>query len=360
MFDPEKPYNELPLLPPAVDFESKTVLKQAAKAGAALAELKGYAELLPDKHLLIDSIILQEAKDSSAIENIVTTQDELFKGMAESGKMSPQVKEVLKYRMALWEGHKIVKEKGSLTTNTIIAIQQNLESNNAGIRKLPGTKLKNERTGETVYTPPDNENTIRDLLANLEKYLNNDDDSINFLVKMAVAHYQFESIHPFYDANGRTGRIINVLYLTLKGLLDSPILYMSKGIINRKSDYYRLLQSVSIENKWEDWIVFNLNVIEETSKGTLALVKLINNTIENTVEIIKKKASKIYSRELVEIIFKKPYVRIKDLVSGRVASRNIASGHLKKLETLKLLKAHKIGRDVLYENKVLTNVLKNN
>jgi len=359
MFNPEKPYNKLPFLPPGIELETKAVLKQAAKAGAALAELKGYAGLLPDKQLLIDSIVLQEAKDSSAIENIVTTQDELFRGLSASGEVSPQVKEVLNYRLALWEGFNIIKTKGVLTTNTIIAIQEKLEANKAGIRKLPGTILKNGRTGKVIYTPPDNEKNIRDLLANLEKFINEDTDETNYLVKMAVAHYQFESIHPFYDGNGRTGRIINVLYLTLKGLLDSPILYMSKGINEHKSDYYRLLQAVRTENAWEEWIIYMLKTVEETSVGTLFLIKRIKQAMDKTADVMKEKAGKIYTKELVEVMFKKPYVRINDIIAAKLASRNIASGYLKKLEEIKLLKPYKTGRDVLFENVALVKILKN-
>lgn len=358
MFNPAKPNNFITLLPPKVELETKVVLKATAGAGAALAELKGYSELLPDKQLLIDSIVLQEAKDSSAIENIVTTHDELFRGMAKSGDISPQVKEVLNYRKALWEGFDIIKKRKMLTTNTIITIQEKLEANNAGIRKLPGTQLKNDKTGEVIYTPPDNEKTIRDLLANLEMFINDDGDNLDWLVKMAVAHYQFESIHPFYDGNGRTGRIVNVLYLSLKGLLDSPILYMSKGIISHKSDYYRLFREVTIKNNWEEWILFILKIVRETSLDTLNLIRDINKAIERTESLLKEKASKIYSKELVEILYKKPYIRINDLIKGNLASRNIASGYLKSIEKLKVIKSVKAGRDILYENTVLTAILK--
>ncbi|MBN1114350.1 MAG: Fic family protein [Oligoflexia bacterium] len=359
MFDPKTAFNELPKLPPAVDLESKVILKADARAGAALAELKGFSELLPDKQLLIDSIVLQEAKGSSEIENIVTTNDELFKGLAMEENQSPQVKEVLNYRRALWEGVRLLEEMGLLTTNIMVKIQEQIEHNRAGIRKLPGTNLKNESTGEIIYTPPDNESIIRDLLANLEQFLNVDDDGLSPLIKMAAAHFQFESIHPFYNGNGRTGRIINVLYLTMKGLLDSPILYMSKGIIRRKSDYYRLFRELRKNNNWEECILYVLSIVEETSKGTLALVRQISESIENTAELLKKKSPKIYTRELVEIIFKKPYIRINDLVAGKIASRNIASNYLKRIVTLKVLKPVKIGRDVLYENIPLKNVLKN-
>jgi len=223
-FNPEKPYNNLPLLPPKADVETKAILKKLASAGQFLAELKGYAELLPNKAIIINSIILQEAKDSSEIENIITTQDELFRAMAsDQASMTQAVKEVLNYRTALYKGFNLVKENNLLTTNMMLAIQEELEQNKAGIRKLPGTKLVNDKTGKIMYTPPENEKTIRELLANLETYINANVDDIHPLIKLSIIHYQFESIHPFYDGNGRTGRIINVLYLVMKELLSEPL-----------------------------------------------------------------------------------------------------------------------------------------
>ena len=216
MFKPEKPYNQLPLLPPKIELETPVVMKQLVKSHKALAELKGYAKILPNEDVLLHSIILQEAKDSSAIENIVTTHDELFQGLTLNQNLSPQVKEVLNYRSALLEGFGALKKRGVLSANGIITIQERLECNRAGIRKLPGTALKNDRTGKIVYTPPDNPDAIQRLIKNLEEYLNTALGKTDPLIKMAVAHYQFESIHPFYDGNGRTGRIINVLYLILE------------------------------------------------------------------------------------------------------------------------------------------------
>ncbi len=248
------------MLPPSVELETKLVLKALARANRALAELKGYADTIPNKHILINAVMINEAKDSSAIENIITTHDEVYKAMSGNSFKNPAAKEVVSYRTALWQGYELVKACEMFTTNMIVEIQGIIEKNRVGIRKLPGTVLRNERTGETVYTPPSGEDEIRELLSNLEKYINEDYNDVDPLIKLAVIHYQFESIHPFYDGNGRTGRIINVLYLVLKELLDSPILYLSRYIIRNKSAYYRLLQEVRSKNNWEDWIVYILKV----------------------------------------------------------------------------------------------------
>lgn len=358
MFDPKKSYNALPLLPPKAELETKAVMKQLVKSHRALAELKGYARTLPDQKMLINSIILQEAKDSSEIENIVTTQDELFKGLALQKNLSAQVKEVLNYRSALWEGFRFVCKKGFLSVNGILMIQERLECSRAGIRKLPGTALKNDRTGRIIYTPPDQPDVIQRLLKNFEEYLNTDLDKADPLIKMAAAHYQFESIHPFYDGNGRTGRIINTLYLVLEKLLSSPILYLSRYIIRNRADYYRLLQKVTTENKWTDWTLYMLCAVEETSRSTLLLISEIQDTMKITAEIMKKKTGKIYSKDLLELLFEKPYVRIGNLVEKGIASRNIAAKYLRTLEDSKIVRSEKKGRDVLYINTRLVDILK--
>lgn len=253
-------------LPPKADLESKAVLKQLARAHRALAELKGYSGIIPNKHILINAITINEAKDSSEIENIITTHDELFKAMSLENYNNPAAKEVVHYRTALWRGYELVKEKQILTTNMIVEIQELIEKNRTGIRKLPCMVLKNDLTGEIVYTPPDSEHEILMFMSNLEEYINIDFDNVDSLIKLAIIHYQFEAIHPFYDGNGRTGRIINVLYLILKDLLDSPILYLSKFIIRNKIAYYRLLQEVSTKESWEDWVLFILEGIEQTAE----------------------------------------------------------------------------------------------
>jgi Fic family protein len=350
--------NNLKVLPPGVELETKKVLKQLTRAHRALAELKGFADMIPNKNILINAVTINEAKDSSEIENIITTHDELFKAMSGENYESPAAKEVVNYRTSLWHGYNLVKEKGFLSVNMLIEIQGLIESNRAGIRKLPGTVLKNEATGEIVYTPPSGEQEIISLLSNLEQYINNDFDNIDPLVKLAVIHYQFESIHPFYDGNGRTGRIINVLYLVLKELLDSPILYLSKFIIRNKIAYYSLLQEVTVKENWEEWILFILQGIEETANETLILVKEINDLLGNTAERIKVELPKIYSRELVNLIFFEFYTKISYIEEGLGVSRKTAAGYLSTLEENGFLVSQKIGRERIYLNKGLFQIVK--
>ena len=358
-FDAENPFNDLPLLPPKANIETKGVLKKLVTASQFLAELKGYVELLPNKAIIINSIILQEAKDSSEIENIVTTHDQLFRAMAASKQIvEPAVKEVLNYRSALYKGFYLVKEHNLLTTNTIVDIQQKLEENRAGIRKLPGTKLVNDKTGKVMYTPPENEKTIRDLLTNLEAYINTDPEPLHPLIKLAIIHYQFESIHPFYDGNGRTGRIINVLYLVMKGLLSEPLLYLSRYIIQHKADYYGLLRKVTADNVWEEWICFMLTAVEKTAGYTLALSKEIVALMENVRKSMQNELPKTYSHELVETLFTNVYTRIDHLVEKNIASRNVAGKYLKELESIGILKREKAGRDVFYINTGLYDLFK--
>ena len=359
-FNAEKPYNDLALIPPAIELETNEILKQALKSHRILAELKGFAEMLPEKNIIINSITLQEAKDSSEIENIVTTHDELYRELsAHKKKVNPAIKEVLAYRSALYKGFEQVIKNKLLTTNGIIAIQQELEQNNAGIRRLPGTKLMNDKTGEILYTPPDNESTIRSLLTNLEIFIN-ENDEIDPLIKLAIIHYQFESTHPFYDGNGRTGRIINVLYLVLQDLLNEPILYLSRYIIKHKADYYRLLREVTTDENWHQWILFMLKAIEETSFQTLKMCKDISSLINKVTNEVKSKIPKIYSKELIETIFKNVYTKTVHLVDAEIASRNIAAKYLKNLESIGILKSIKEGREIIYINIPLFNLLKEN
>jgi Fic family protein len=251
-----------------------------------------------------------------------------------------------------------LKKRGVLSANGIIAIQERLECNRAGIRKLPGTALKNDRTGKIVYMPPDNPDALQRLIKNLEEYLNTTLGQTDPLIKMAVAHYQFESIHPFYDGNGRTGRIINVLYLILENLLLSPILYLSRYIIQNKAAYYRLLQEVRTKSSWAEWVLYMLKAIEETSIGTLRLIDAIRETMEETAEIMKKQSGKFYSKDFFELLFEKPYIRIGDIVDGGIASRNIAANYLRTLEKIGIVRSEKKGRDVLYINIRLYDILK--
>lgn len=350
--------HQLALLPPKIELETKKVLKQLVRSHRALAELKGYAEIIPNPYILINAVTINEAKDSSEIENIITTHDELFRAMGKEKAENPAAKEVVSYRSALWHGYELVKEKGLLTTNMIIEIHQLIVDSQAGIRKLPGTVLRNEATGEVVYPPPSDEQEILSLLSNLEAYINLDYDNTDPLVKLAVIHYQFQAIHPFYDANGRTGRIINVLYLVLKELLDTPILYLSKFIIRNKTAYYRLLQDVTSKGKLEEWILFILQGIEETAEETLLLVRKINALLRNTAAQIKKALPKIYSRELVELIFYDFYTKISYIQKGLSVSRKTASAYLSSLEDAGFLISKKIGRERIYLNKGLFEIVR--
>lgn len=349
----------LPILPPTVDLETKRILKQLVSAHKYLSELKGYSETIPNKNILINAIIINESKDSSEIENIITTHDDLYREMSSQSSNNLASKEVENYRTALWKGFDLVSTNNILSINMIIQIQEIIEKNSAGIRKVPGTVLKNDKTGEIVYTPPVGENVIREYLSNLEKYINIDDE-MDDLIKLAVIHYQFESIHPFYDGNGRTGRIINVLFLILKGLLDSPILYLSRFIIRNKDTYYHLLQDVRESNNWEEWIIFILKGIEEISKETLDLTKLINNEVLLMRDEIKENLPKIYSKELIEILFKEFYTKTIFVEKGLNVTRKTAVNYLKKLEEKGFLISEKIGKERIYQNKRLFDLVKNN
>ena len=341
----------LPLLPPRQNFETVRILKQLAATNRVLAELKGYADTMPNKNILINAIMINEAKDSSAIENIITTHDELYQKMVKTNYNSPAAKEVLGYRAAIWRGYELIKQNQILTTNMIIEIQALIEENNAGIRKLPGTVLMNDKTGEIIYTPPEGEKVILDYMSNLEKYVNDPYfHQIDPLIKLAVIHYQFESIHPFYDGNGRTGRIINILYLVLNELLDSPILYLSKYIINNKQAYYRCFEEVREMDNWEDFIIYFLVGIEETAETTRKIIKKINNLFELTVSKIKQHLPKIYSKELVELLFFEFYTKINFLVDNLNINRKTASNYLAELEKIGVLQSEQIGRERIYKN----------
>jgi Uncharacterized conserved protein len=285
-------------LPPKTELETKKILRQLTQAHRFLAELKGVAASIPNETILIDTLALQEAKDSSAVENIITTHDELYKSeLLFAGFDTLAAKEVHRYASALKKGFHLVRKKKILSTGIILQVQEELENNTAGIRKLPGTKLKNEHSGEIVYTPPQAYDTVFDLMKNLDEYINNDQlHDVDPLVKMAVIHYQFESIHPFYDGNGRTGRIINIMYLLIKDLLDLPILYLSRYIITNKTAYYDLLQRVRTCGDWETWVLFMLKGVEETSRQTILLVQGIKQLMMDYKHTIRTELSKIYVR----------------------------------------------------------------
>ena len=356
-FNPVKPNNELPFLPPDTSkTETVRILKQENKAIAAIAELKGIANIIPNQSILINAIVLQEAKDSSEIENIITTQDDLYKALSSTiGKINPATKEVMFYREALYLGFKKIKQRTILSVNDIIEIQKILIQNDAGIRSTFGTALVNDKTNEVIYTPPQNYNVIYKLLRNFVEYLNNEEAS---LIKMAVLHYQFETIHPFYDGNGRTGRIINILYLILKGYLDIPILYLSSYIIQNKTMYYDLLLSVTKNDNWEDWILYILKGIEQTANETIIKIKKIRELLDRTIEIVKSKASKIYSKELVEILFINPYCKVEFVTASVNVERKAASRYLHQLEAIGVLKSYKVGKENLFINVELIELLK--
>jgi len=337
--------------------ETKKVLKKTIQANRALAKLNGTAKIIPNQNILINSLVLQEAKDSSEIENIITTHDELFRAGLDIASVTNETKEVQHYREALLKGYALVEESGLLLKRDIIAIQKELEQNDAGVRRQSGTVLRNMATGEVVFEPPQDYEVIQELLTNLEQYINEPND-IDPLVNMAIIHYQFESIHPFYDGNGRTGRIINILYLILKGLLDIPILYMSSYIIQNKADYYRLLQEVRTKDSMEEWVLYMLDGVEQTSLATIELVNDIHALMNETSEQVKRELPKIYSKDLVEILFMHPYTKIEFLVDDLGLHRHTASAYLKELEKLNILHSIKLGRGKYFINVKLFDMLK--
>ncbi len=345
-------------LPPDIELETKQVLRKAASAHRYLAELKGISATIPNQAILINTLSLQEAKDSSAIENIITTHDDLYReDIFPEHTFSAAAKEVSRYVYALKKGYASVKDTGLLTSNHIIDIQAELEAHRSGFRKLPGTELKNEQTGQVVYTPPQDHQEIIGLMSNLEKYLNEHDQSdVDPLIKMAVIHYQFESIHPFYDANGRTGRIINVLYLVLKDLLDIPVLYLSRHIVKNKGTYYHFLQKVRDEGAWEEWILFMLNAVEETSQQTIQIIHEISKAILEYKHLIRDK-HKFYSQDLINNLFFHPYTKIEFVVRDLEVSRNTASKYLDALCDDGLLKKQKIITSNYYINTALYSIL---
>lgn len=351
-------YN-IPLLPLSFDVESKKVLKKAAEAHAALAELKGVCRTIPNETILVNTLILQEAKESSAIENIITTHDELFRADLFAELISRETKEVLNYANALRMGYKLVKDNGFLSNNFIIEIQSILEQNRAGFRKVSGTVLKNDKTGEVVHTPPQDYDTIVTLMSNLERFINNVEDDTDSLVKMAIIHHQFETIHPFYDGNGRTGRIINVLFLVLSGLLDFPVLYLSRYIIQNKAEYYRLLQVTREKDTWEEWILYMLEGIKQTANETIVLIGEIRALMDKYKREIRQKLPKIYSKDLLENLFKHPYTKIEHLQQDVNKHYLTARNYLEQLCEYGFLEKYSIGKHNYYLNRPLFELFTN-
>ncbi len=342
---------------PAQRFETPAILKKLALASRALAELKGVAASIPHQAILIKTLSMQEAKDSSAIENIVTTHDELFKDDAfPDGLANPAAKEVLRYRQALRIGLEAVQQSGLLTVRHMIDIQTALERNSAGLRKLPGTALK-DGAGRTVYTPPQDYDTIVALMSDLERFINDDQTyDADPLIKMALIHHQFESIHPFYDGNGRTGRIINVLYLVKQGLLDSPVLYMSRQIVRSKADYYRLLQTARADDAWEDWVVYMLTVVECSAGEAIATINAINAALMDAKQRIRAQY-KFYSQDLINNLFTHPYTKIEFIERDLKVSRLTATKYLNALSEGGFVLKQKIGRSNYYVNVALNAIL---
>ncbi len=356
-FDPQRPYNDLPTLPPSVDLESKPVLKQAIAANKALAELKGAGELVPNQAVLIKSIGLQEAKLSSEIENIVTTNDELYRAFANKGqKTNLHTKEVLCYNDALWHGYDVIKNQNRpLTTNLFEELFQQIKQSNAGVRKTPGTKLATS-AGKLIYTPPEGEAILRNKLANLEQFIYAE-DGIDPLVKMAVVHYQFEAIHPFTDGNGRTGRILNILFLLDRGLLDIPVLYLSRYIIEDKNAYYSGLRGITENGDWESWILYMLEAVAQTARETREKILAIRDLMNADIEKVKMELPKIYSKDLLELLYHQPYCKIRFLEEAGIAQRQTASQYLRDLARIGVLEPLKSGREIYYINNKFLKLL---
>jgi len=356
-FNPNRAYNDLPLLPPKQDLETRTVLKHCIEARVALSELQVAGELIPNQAMLINTIPLLEARDSSTIENIVTTADALFRSenLESQKSVDSATKETLRYKQALYIGFRSL-EKSPLTTNTAVEVCRMIRGADLDIRKVPGTALANDRTRDVIYTPPEGEDVLREKLANWEQFIHTREE-IDPLVRMAVMHYQFEAIHPFTDGNGRTGRILNVLFLIDKQLLSIPVLYLSRFLIRNKSDYYRFLLQVTKEGQWEQWVLYMLEAVAQTARWTTKLIREIRDLMDETIRQVKEKCPGIYSRELVELIFVQPYCRIGNLVEMGIAKRQSASKYLKQLAEIGLLREIQVGREKLFIHSSLIHLL---
>lgn len=356
-FSPDQPYNDLPELPSADWVESRTVLKKAVRAAAALAELRGAGARIPNPAILINTIGLQEARLSSEIENIVTTNDAIYQ--AESGiqgEHDPAAKEVLRYRQALWHGYQAVRAESLLTTKLFVAVARIIKNRpDFDVRRIPGTKIV-DVDGHTIYTPPVGEQVIRAKLAGLERYIH-DDQATEPLVKLALLHYQFEAIHPFHDGNGRTGRILNLLFLLQQRCIEIPVLYLSRYIIENKAAYYALLRGVTERQDWEPWVLYMLDAIETTARATLEKVDAILTLMADTVERIRSARPALPARELAEVLFAQPYARIAFVEERHIAKRQTASRYLQELAQIGVLRPVRRGREVYYVNEGLVRVL---
>lgn len=350
------PYNNLPPLPPKKDLETTKVLRKTIDASRALAQLNGMLTNLPNPTLFLDTIHLQEAKASSEIENIITTNDDLYKAIVADKKFdNPATKEVISYKEALWDGLRDIEKRPFITTNLCVDIVQSIKKNTAGIRTTPGTALKNAK-GDTIYTPPTGEDIIREKLANLETFINGE-DTIDPLIKMALMHYQFEAIHPFSDGNGRTGRILLLLYLKIENLLDTPAIYLSEYIIKNKADYYVKLRNVTENEDWEAWVLYMLEMIKFTANKGLKRLKDVTALMNIMGEEVKATIPKVYSKELMEILFRLPYTKRQFLIDAGLGTPKTVGNYLMELEHVGFLISEKIGKEKLYLNHRLMAVL---
>lgn len=355
-FDKSLPFNDLPLLPPQVNLETREILNKTIKASRALAQLNGAIRNLPNPSLFLDTLHLQEAKASSEIENIITTNDDLYKAVVADRKFdNPATKDVISYKEALWLGFNALEQKPFITTNLCIDLVQCIKQNTSGIRKTPGTTLSNAQ-GEVIYTPPSGEHIIRAKMANLESFIN-EDNSLDPLLKMAIAHYQFEAIHPFLDGNGRTGRILLLLHLKLEGLLEVPALFLSEYIMQHKESYYAGLRAVTEEKDWSRFIEYMLDMVETTSVRGLDRLESIIHLMESTGQEIKEKLPRVYSKDLVAAIFKLPYTKRQNLIDQGLGTPKTVGNYLNALEEAGFLQSHKVGKEKLYLNHQLMKVL---
>lgn len=334
------------------------IYKALNLASRKLGELNGFIKTIPNQDILINSLVLQEAKDSSEIENIITTHDELFSAQIDESKITQSAKEVLRYEVALKKGYSLIKKDNLLLNKHILEIQKLLERNCASFRTQSGTMLKNPSTGEIKHIPPQNNRDIIRLMTNLERYINDDSDDIDPLIKLAIIHYQFETIHPFYDGNGRTGRIINVLYLVYKELLDLPILYLSAYIIKNKAEYYRLLRSVSEKSTWNEWIEYILKGIEQTAAASVDMIKSIDQAMQKFGNLLQEKEPKIYSKDFIELLFSYPYTKIGSVENSLKITRQTAAKYLKIAQDLGIFKCVKLGKYSYFVNLSLYEILK--
>lgn len=356
--DPQRPYNDLPPLPPAVELETRDLLKACIEAHKALASLRQATGHLPNPAVLINTIPILEAQASSEIENIVTTTDELFRYADHIETASPATREALRYRSALNEGFQALSTR-PLSTTTAEIVCSRIKNAQMRVRRIPGTALGNQQTGEIIYTPPVGEALLRDKLANWERFIHGARD-IDPLIRMAVAHYQFEAIHPFTDGNGRTGRVLNLLMLVEQDLLDQPVLYLSRYIIERKADYYRLLLDVTRDGAWTEWVAYMLDAVADTARWTSAKIDAIRRLHEDACEWVRAQRPKVYTRELVDVLFSQPYCRIHNVVEAGIAKRETAARYLRELVDIGVLQEQRMGKEKLFLHPAYLRLLSDN